>query len=58
MENSITSENEQLLLGVSIEASLLFENNINSACRKASAKLNALIRIAGFMDVTKRRSHL
>ena len=29
--------------------------NINSLCKKASAKLNALARISGYMDLPKRR---
>ena len=53
--NSITSETEQVLLGITIDSNLSFENHINSLCRKASAKLSALARIAGFMNITKRR---
>ena len=53
--HQILSENEQTLLGVTIDSNLTFENHINNLCKKASAKLNALARIAGYMDITKRR---
>jgi len=51
----ILSEDEQVLLGVTIDSNLTFESHINNLCKKASAKLNALARIAGYMDIPKRR---
>ena len=38
----IESEDEQVLLGITIDSNLAFENHINSICKKASQKLNAL----------------
>ena len=43
------------ILGITIDSSLSFNKHINNFCKKASAKLNALARIAGFMDFPKRR---
>ena len=44
IDNSYT-EDEQVLLGVAIDSNLTFENHINSICKKANQKLNALARI-------------
>ena len=57
IDNSyIESEDEQVLLGITIDSSLTFENHINSICKKASQKLNALARIAPYMNIQKRRA--
>ena len=32
-----------------------FDNHVNSLCRKASLKLNAIARIASFMNVSKKQ---
>ena len=53
--NLIESESSQILLGINIDSNLSFENHINNLCKKASTKLNALARIAGYMDLPKRR---
>ena len=53
--HQIISEDEQVLLGVTIDSNLTFESHINNLCKKSSAKLNALARISGYMDITKRR---
>ena len=53
--HQIISEDEQVLLGVTIDSSLTFESHINNLCKKSSAKLNALARISGYMDIAKRR---
>ena len=46
IDNSfIESEDEQVLLCITIDPDLTFENHINSICKKASQKLNALARI-------------
>ena len=43
IDNShIESEDEQVLLGVTIDSSLTFENHINSICKKANQKLMPL----------------
>ena len=49
----IESEDEQVLLGIKIDSTLLFENHINRICKKASQKLNALARIAPYMNIQK-----
>ena len=53
--HQIISEDEQVLLGVTIDSHLTFESHINNSCKKSSAKLNVLARISGYMDITKRR---
>ena len=47
----IESEESQVLLGVTIDSNLLFDKHINNLCKTAGAKLNALARIAGYMDI-------
>ena len=47
---------EQVLLVITIDSNLtFFENNINNICKKASPKLNALARVAPYMNMQKRR---
>ena len=53
--NIIESVGNQVLLGISIDSNLSFNKHINNFCKKASAKLNAVARIAGYMDFPKRR---
>ena len=53
--NVIESEGNQVLLGITIDSNLSFNTHINNLCKKASPKLNALARIAGYMDFPKRR---
>ena len=53
--NIIESEDEQVLLGVTIDSNLSFNKHVNNLCKKASAKLNALARISNYMDLPKRR---
>ena len=52
----IESEDEQVLLGITIDSNLNFENHIRNICKKASQKLNALARIAPYMNIQKRRT--
>ena len=43
IDNSyIELEEEQVLLGITIDSNLTFGNHINSVCKKASQKLNPL----------------
>ena len=57
IDNSyIELEDEQVLLGITIDSNLTFENHINSICKKASQRLNALARIAPYMNAQKRRA--
>ena len=53
--NVIESEGNQVLLGITVNSNLSFNKHINNLCKKASAKLNALARIAGYMDFPKCR---
>ena len=53
--NVIESEGNQVLLGITIDSNISFNKHINNLCKKASVKLNALARIAGYMDFPKRR---
>ena len=52
IDNSyIESEDEQVLLSITIDSNLTFENHINSICKKTSQTLNALARIAPYMNI-------
>ena len=53
--NIIEPEENQILLGVTIDSNLSFSKHVNNLCKKASAKLNALARISHFMDLPKRK---
>ena len=53
--NYIECEKEQVLLGITIDSNLTFENHIINICKKASRKLNALARVAPYMNMQKRR---
>ena len=53
--NDIETEDNQILLGITINSNLSFNKRINNLCKKASAKLNALARTSGYMDLPKRR---
>ena len=57
IDNNLTqSEKGQVLLGITIDSNLSFEEHINNLCKKASQKLNALARISGYLDILKRRT--
>ena len=51
----IESEDEQVLPGITIDSNLILENRINSICKKASQKRNALARIASYIKIKKPR---
>ena len=51
----IESEENQVLLGITIDSNLSFNKHINNLRKIASAKLNALARISGYMHLPKRR---
>ena len=53
--NYIESEKGQVLLGITIDSNLTFENHINNICKRASQKINALARVAPCMNMQKRR---
>ena len=51
--NNETNKKEQKLLGVNFDSSLSFEGHITS--KKASQKLDAVVRIVNYMDLSKRK---
>ena len=51
----IDSSKTEVLLGITIDHELKFDDHVNRLCKKASLKLNALARIAPFMNVSKKR---
>ena len=42
------------LLGVTVDSDLKFDIHVNNLCKKATQKLNALARISGYMDSSKK----
>ena len=50
----IDSSKTEVLLGITIDHELKFENHVNNLCKKASLKLNALASVAPFMNVSKK----
>ena len=44
-----------MLSGITIDSKLTFENHINNICKRAGQKLNALARVAPYMNISKRR---
>ena len=53
--NCIECKKEQVLLGITIDSNLVFKNHINYVCKRASKKLNALTRVALYMNMQKKR---
>ena len=51
----IDSSKTKVLLGITFGNELKFDYHVNLLCKKASLKLNALARIAPFMNVSKKR---
>ena len=54
-EKNKNSKNKEKLLGITIDKELKFEDHVNNICRKASAKISALPRIAPYMDLPRRK---
>ena len=52
--NVIESEVNQVLLGIIIDSNLSFNKHVNNLYKEASAKLDALARISGYMNLPKR----
>ena len=50
----IESSQKELLLGVTIDNELEFDDNINYLCKKVGQKLNVLAGTAPFMDMNKK----
>ena len=53
--SSIESNTKELVLGITIDRDLKCDEHVNNLCKKACQKLDALVRIASFMDVDKKR---
>ena len=53
--SSIESNTKKILLGITIERELKFDEHVNNLCKKACQKLNGLVRLARFMKVDKKR---
>ena len=54
--SQIENSKYEKLLGVNIDSKLSFEKHLNIICGKARAKINALGRVAPFMNIEKRRT--
>ena len=48
------SSKTEVLLGITIDHELKFDDHANYLCKKAMLKFNALARIAPFMNVSKK----
>ena len=53
--SSIETDAKEVLLGITIDKDLKFDDHVNSFCKKACQKLNALVRFTPYMNVEKRR---
>ena len=54
-DQTISNSNCEKLLGVLLDSKLTFKPHVDSICRKAGLKLNAISRIIPYMDFSKRR---
>ena len=52
---TITNSSNQKLLGILSENKFDFDEHVTSLCRKVSQKLNALVRVAHYMNLAQRR---
>ena len=51
--SSFETNTKEVLLGITIDKDLKFDDHVNSFCKKACQKLNALSRLAPYMNVKK-----
>ena len=51
----ITNSKSEKLLGVKFDHKLSFDDHIFELCKKASRNINALSRVASYMNISKRR---
>ena len=54
MIDGLPIDSGKVLLGITIDHKLKFDNHVNNLCKKTSLKLNALARIASFMNLSKK----
>ena len=52
-DSSIELEDEQVLLGITIDSNFFFENHINSICKKASQMFNGIEKITPYLKTKK-----
>ena len=52
--SAIESNTKEILLGITIDRDLTFDEHVNILCKTACRKLNALVRLAPFMKVDKK----
>ena len=55
IENETISSKCEKLLGIKIDSNLNFKENIESLCKKASQKINALSKLASLMNFAQKR---
>ena len=53
---TISNSSNQNLLGIRLNSNFLFDDNVASLCKKTSQKINALTRVAQYMNFSLRRS--
>ena len=53
---SISNSSNQKLLGIRFNSNFRFDDHVASLCKKASQKMNALTRVAQYMNLAQRRS--
>ena len=53
--SSIETNTKEKLLGITIGKDLKFDDHVNSLCKKACQKLNALAHLAPYMNVEERK---
>ena len=54
-DQEIVSESKVELLGITIDNRLSFEEHISNLCKKAALQLNALKRVAKFLNFSQRK---
>ena len=54
----ISNSSIQKLLGIRFNSNFRFNDHVASLCKKASQKLNALTRVAQYMNLAQRRSRM
>ena len=52
--SSTESNAKEILLGITIDRDLKFDEHVNNICKKSYQKLNALVRLAPFMNIDEK----
>ena len=53
---SLKSNNEEEILGVTVDRKLTFHLHTKKMCRNAGQKLSALLRLSPYLDTNKRKT--